>query len=257
MFEKSVADLKFLNGELTLAAEMYHEGAREGDSYAAFSYGYCLMTGQGVRQDLAEAKSFFGFSKESDEGESYYNIAMIYLEGGAGVPKDYLKARLNLEASAARGCLEAKLYLGMAYTSGCMFTPEVVRITMIPTHIPEYRREMYYLEGDIEDFERDEDERYKAIRQDASLAFSYFQDASRHKYSPFLSDLIAKGKFLYARCFVDGLGTDFDRDKSVRLMFLAERAGSEEAKIYIAENGLTKDMLKSAPRGALKGRRNS
>ena len=255
MFEKSVADLKFLNGNLTEAAEMYHEGARDGDVYAAFSYGYCLMTGQGVKQDLSEAKSFFGFSKESDAGESYYNIAMIYLDGGDGVPKDYLKARYALEASAARGCLEAKLYLGMAYTSGCMFFPDVVRITMIPAHIPEYRREMYYLEGDIEDFERDEDERYKAIKQDAGIAFSYFQDASRHKYNPFLSDLIAKGKFLYARCFVDGLGTDFDRDKSVRLMVLAERAGSEEAKLYIAENGLTKDMLKNASKGALKSGR--
>jgi hypothetical protein len=135
-----------------------------------------------------------------------------------------------------------------------MFTPEIVRITMIPTHIPEYRREMYYLEGDVEDFERDEDERYRAIRQDASLAFSYFQDASRHKYSPFLSELIAKGKFLYARCFVDGLGTDFDRDKSVRLMFLAGRAGSEEAKTYIAENGLTPSMLKSTAKKTLKGK---
>ena len=254
MFEKSVADLKFLNGETALAAEMYHEGAREGDAYAAFSYGYCLMTGQGVLQDLGEAKSFFSFAKESDEGEAYYNIAMLYLEGGVGFSKDYVKARRCLEASAEMGCLEAKLYLGMAHTSGCMFMPEIVRITMIPTHIPEYRREMLYLEGDVEDFERDEDERYKAINQDAQRAFAYFQDAARHKYNPFLSELIAKGKFLYARCFVDGLGTDFDREKSVRLMFLAERAGSKEAEAYIAENGLVPSMLKNTTGRYLKGK---
>lgn len=255
MFEKSKVDLLFMNGEHSAAAEAYYEGAREGDAQAAFSYGYCLMTGKGVKKDYAEAKSFFSFAREADCGEAHYNIAMLYFEGGFGLPRDYLKARENLEASASKGCLEAQLYLGMAYTSGCMFSPDIVRITMIPTHIPEYRQEAFYLEGDIEDFERDEDERYKAISQDANMAFSYFQDASRHTDTPFLNDLIAKGKFLYARCFVDGLGTDFDRDKSVRLMFLAERAGSEDAKIYIAENGLTRDMLGRTGAKRLKGGR--
>jgi hypothetical protein len=38
-------------------------------------------------------------------------------------------------------------------------------------------------------------------------------------------------------------------------MFLAERAGSEEAKIYIAENGLTRDMLGRTGAKRLKGGR--
>ena len=42
MYEKLKADVAFLDGDLALAAEMYHEGAREGDSLAAFNYGYCL-----------------------------------------------------------------------------------------------------------------------------------------------------------------------------------------------------------------------
>ena len=70
---------------------------------------------------------------------------------------------------------------------------------------------------------------------------------------PDMEDLVAKGKYLYARCYVDGLGTDFDRDKSVRLMLLAQKSGSPEATAYIIENGITPEMLK--PTGQKKLRR--
>ena len=62
---------------------------------------------------------------------------------------------------------------------------------------------------------------------------------------------MAKGKYLYARCYVDGLGTDFDRDKSVRLMFAAEKSGSKEATAYILENGLTRDIIENKSHKAL------
>ena len=113
---------------------------------------------------------------------------------------------------------------------------------MIPCHTPEYRCDDFLLEGDIEDFERDEDLRYSAIKQDARSAFEWFQTAARHSPA-YVEDLVAKGKYLYARCYVDGLGTDFDRDKSVRLMLAAQKSGSSKATAYILENGITEDML--------------
>ena len=71
-----------------------------------------------------------------------------------------------------------------------------------------------------------------------------------------MEELVAKGKFLYAMCYVDGLGTDFDRDKSVRLMLLAGKSGSPEALTYIAEHGLVTELLaKKAERDALGGGR--
>ena len=60
----------------------------------------------------------------------------------------------------------------------------------------------------------------KTIKQDARRAFEWFQTAARHSTS-YVEDLVAKGKYLYARCYVDGLGTDFDREKSIRLMLAA------------------------------------
>ncbi len=249
MYEKHVADVKFLEGFYFDAASMYLEGAREGDVYAAFNYGYCLWRGLGVKYDPTEAKSFFAFARDMKGGEACYNIAMLYLHG-EGVPKNYPKALEYMIASAELGSVEAQLYLGMAYTSGCMFEPDVVGISMIPCHTPIYRQDELLLEGDVEDFELDEELRYSAVRQNATLAFEWFKTAARHD-PLYVEELVAKGKYLYARCYVDGLGVDFDRDKSVRLMLAAERSGSREAAVYIAENGITPDMLVDKRRGRL------
>ena len=40
--EKLKADAEFLAGNYETAADMYLEGARDGDALSAFNYGYCL-----------------------------------------------------------------------------------------------------------------------------------------------------------------------------------------------------------------------
>lgn len=252
MYEKSVADVKFINGEYAAAAEMYLEGAREGDAVASFNYGYCLWQGLGTPRDSTEAKSFFAYARDLEGGEAAYNLAMLYLHGD-GVTRDYKKALEYMKLSAEEGSVEAQLYLGMAYTSGCMFEPDVIGISLIPYHTPIYRDRYMLLEGECEFSEEDEALRYAAIKQDARLAFEWFRAASRHD-STYVEELVAKGKYLYARCYVDGLGTDFDRDKSVRLMLAAGRFGSPEALAYIAENGITENMLEGRQERTLKGR---
>jgi TPR repeat protein len=252
VYEKSVADVKFINGEYAAAAEMYLEGAREGDAVASFNYGFCLWQGLGAPRDATEAKSFFAYARDLEGGEAAYNLAMLYLHGD-GVARDYKKALEYMKLSAEEGAVEAQLYLGMAYTSGCMFEPDVIGISLIPYHTPLYRDRYMMLEGECDFSEEDEALRYDAIRQDARLAFEWFQTASRHD-STYVEELVAKGKYLYARCYVDGLGTDFDRDKSVRLMLAAGRFGSPEALAYIAENGITENMLEKKPERTLKGR---
>ena len=250
VYEKSIADVAFMEGDFEAAAGMYLEAARDGDALASFNYGYCLWRGKGVGYDPKEAKSFFAFARDLEGGEACYNIAMLYLHG-EGVAKDYKKSYEYMKVSAEQGCIEAQLYLGMAYTSGCMFEPEIVGISMIPCHTPEYMDSIPLLDGDIPDFELDEELRYSAIKQDARQAFEWFQAAARHSTS-YVEDLVAKGKYLYARCYVDGLGTDFDRDKSVRLMLAAQRSGSPEATAYIIENGITPEMLTGSSKKKLR-----
>ncbi len=250
MYDKSVADVAFLRGEYTTAAKMYLDGARSGDAQASFNYGYCLWRGIGVDYNPKEAKSFFAYAAEMPGGEPCYNIAMLYMHG-EGVVRDYTKAYEYMLRSASLGCIEAQLYLGMAYTSGCIFEPDVIGISMIPAHTPEYLSDVPMIEGEIPDFELDEHLRYSAIKQNATAAFEWFRTAARHDPT-YVEELSAKGKYLYARCFVDGLGTDFDREKSVRLMLAAERAGSPEAAVYVLENGITPDMLTPQPRKLIK-----
>ena len=146
--------------------------------------------------------------------------------------------------SAEQGAIEAQLYLGMAYTLGCMFEPDIVGISLIPFHKPEYRCEDSFLLAGNNYDEREEDERFSVISADAREAFLWFQTAARHDPT-YVSELVAKGKYLYAKCYIDGLGTDFDRMRGARIMLLAGKEGSSEAIAFLKENGIDPNQLLS------------
>lgn len=238
----ATANRHFLKGEYTAAAEMYKEAACSGNVSAAFNYAYCLWRGIGVDYDPKEAKSFFSFARDMEGGESCYNLAMLYMHG-EGVVRDYKQAFRYMKISASAGCTEAKLYLGMAYTMGYMLEPDVQGICMIPFHKPEYRLpDTYLLMGDVEGAEADEEARFSVVSADGRAAFEYFRSAA-HSDPTYVSDLVAKGQYLYAKCYIDGLGTDFDRQKGARLMLAAGKSGSSEAVAFLAENGITPELL--------------
>ncbi len=241
MFEKLKADVEFLNGNYESAADMYYEGAREGDSFAAFDYAYCLLKGLGRDYDPKGAKTYFSFARELEGGAAYYNLAMLYLHG-EGVKQNFELALSNMRISAEKGCIEAQLYMGMAATLGCMFEPDVISISMIPTHKAEYR-DMYnnLLTGYVPDYD-EEDKRFAVIKADAKEAFEWFKLAARHDPT-YVEELSAKGKYLYAKCFTDGLGTEPNFTKGTRLMLVAGKSGSMEAVSFLAENGITPQMI--------------
>lgn len=247
MYEKLKADVEFLNGNYETAADMYLEGAREGDSLASFNYGYCLLHGLGREYNPKEAKSYFSFARNMEGGEAYYNLAMLYLHG-EGVKQDFNLAHRYMRMSAEDGCIEAQLYMGMASTLGCMFEPDVIGICMIPYHKPEYRDiSTPLLTGYVPDFD-EEDERFAVIKADARSAFEWFRTAARHDPT-YVEELSAKGKYLYAKCFIDGLGTEFDREKGTRLMLVAGKGGSSEAVAFLQENGVTPEMIYALSKG--------
>lgn len=236
------ADVKFIRGQTEEAAREYLEAAREGDVRASFNYGYCLWRGIGVPYDPAEAKSFFAYARDMEGGEACYNLAMLYMHG-EGVKRDYAATVKYMKIAAARGCIEAQLYLGMAYTTGYLLEPDIIGICMIPYHKPIYR-DIYapLLTGEVLDAELDEELRFSAISADARAAFEWFRRAAHHDPT-YVSSLVAKGQFLYAKCYVDGMGTEFDRTKGYKLMLAAGKSGSAEAVNFLAENGITPAML--------------
>ena len=236
MFDFLGAKVVFMNGDTERAAKLFLEGARDGDAMASFCYGYCLLYGLGVPVNYAEAKSFFSFARDVGEGEAMYNLAVMYMHG-KGVARNYKKSFEYMQGAAAKGCVEAQLYLGMAYTTGSWLEPDIVSISLIPFHKPDYRIDSaFMLEGDVPDAELDEEARFSVLSADANSAFEYFKTAARHDVT-YVSELVAKGQFLYAKCYLDGLGTDFDGTKGSRLMLLAGKNGSADAIEYLTENG--------------------
>lgn len=244
MYGNKEAKVAFMQGEYARAAEMFHECARDGDAEAAFNYGYCLLRGIGTECNPAEAKSYFVFAAELDGGEAAYNLAVMYISG-IGVKRDFRRAIEYMKSSAELGCVEAQLYLGMAYTLGAVLDPDITSVSLIPFHTPEYRSDTPLLDGySSRDIADEEDERLSTVRQDPRAAFTYFRAASRHDPT-YVGELVAKGKYMYAKCYADGFGVGFDREKTVRLMLAAGKSGSEEAIRFLAEYGVSPAMLSS------------
>ena len=244
MFNKLSADVVFLNGEYEKALSMFLEGAEEGNSLAAYNAAYCYLNGIGAECNAALAKSYFSFARDLEGGESCYMLAMLYMHG-VGVKKDISRAIRYMKDSAEMGCVEALLYMGMAYTTGCAFEPDIIGISMIPYHKPEYRNsDIRLLEGEIlEDAE--DDKRYSVVPPSARAAFECFYVAARHDPT-YVSDLVARGKYLYAKCYIDGLGTEHDFERGARLMLLAGKSGSQEAINFLQTSGVTPQMLEAA-----------
>ena len=232
MIDVKTANVLFIEGKYAEAAEMYSLGASEGDAECAFNYGYCLYRGIGVEKNRELAKSYFVFSSEVIP-EASYNLAVMYLYG-EGVTRDFIKSARFMRDAAAKGVIEAQLYMGVAHTLGDLFEPDIAFLSRIPYHKPEYRTEETMLLGEItpEEFEKEEQKRMRAVRFDPQAAFFWFKRAADH--SPdYVEELSHKSKYLYARCFLDGLGTDFDRDRANSLMLAAAADGSPEALYYL------------------------
>lgn len=248
MFNLIQANALYVEGRYEEATNAYLEGARDGDADAAFNYAYCLRYGIGVPQDLSRAKSFFSFAREGDDGEAFYNLAVMYIHG-EGVKKNYKRAFEYMRTSAEKNCIEAQLYLGMLYTTGAMFDPDIVGITKIPTRTPEYRTpDDMLLMGEIPDLEADEESRFSVVHADMREAFLWFRAAAYQKEGRGSDDLIAKAQYLYAKCFLDGMGTDPSIEKAHRIMLLAGKNGSEDALHYLLENGVTPQNLIGTPK---------
>ncbi len=251
MFNVLPGKVLYLDGKYCEAAEFFLEGAREGDAESAFHYGYMLMNGIGVEEDCSRAASFFSFARLTI-GEANYNLAIMYLHG-VGVERDYNRCYSYMRDAAELGIIEAQLYLGAAHSMGTLYEPDIISISMIPYHTAIYRDPYMLLGGDVPDLEADEEKRIAAVRLDMNAAFHYFRAAAYNK-GDYAEELAAKSKFLYARCFLDGLGVDANRAKGDRIMLIAAASGSEEAMHYITTeapylltDAKNKDILKYLP----------
>ena len=242
MYEHSKIDVLFMNGEYESAAKMYLEAAKNGSTRSAFNYAFCLLNGYGTQYDPEGAFEFFSYAVNMKGGEAAYNLAVMTMRG-VGCKKNYKRAISYMRDAAELGCVEAQLYLGMAYTLGAVIEPDIVAISLIPFHQAIYRTpDDMLLAGEVGDFEADEELRMTTIIADAREAFEYFRLAA-HNDPTYTAELVAKGQFMYAKCYIDGFGTQHDKNKGNRLMLVAGKSGSMEAIEYLETNGIRPEML--------------
>ncbi len=80
--------------------------AERGDTDAQYKLGVCYSTGEGVKQDYAEAVKWFRKAAEQGHAEAQFKLGLAY-EDGNGVAKDYTEAVKWFRKAAEQGHAEA------------------------------------------------------------------------------------------------------------------------------------------------------
>lgn len=105
------------------AYELFQKGADNNETKAYFYLGVMNELGEGVPQNMPKAVEWFNKAINAGDLRSISRLGDIYLNGGAGVSKDYEKAReLFLQADES-GSSNATLKLGMMSAEG-LGTPQ-------------------------------------------------------------------------------------------------------------------------------------
>jgi len=250
-FELFHANALFLKGYHREAFEEYFMGAvDERQPIAAFNLAFMYHQGFGVPRNYMMAHKYYAAASWLDGGEAQFNLALMYLRG-QGVAADAARAAEYMKTSAARGCINAQLYLGAAYTMGYMFDPvDIECISLIPFYrVIERRQTSLYLTGAGND-PHIEDQRYEVLEADEQFAVEMLEAASRHKDTTYIDKQVGLAKQALGQAYIEGFGKDYDPQRGYGL--LAEAAtehGSAEAAAYLLQN---KDTAKVSGNTAAK-----
>jgi TPR repeat protein len=235
IFDNITADALFLQGKHAEAFERYFHGATVlHDSRAAFDAAYMYHRGFHVPRNYPMARKFYRAASAMEGGAALFNLALMEIRGLGEVP-DLKAAHRHMEEAAALDCVDAQLWLGTAYTLGCVFDPiNIECLSMIPFYRVIPREERALLWGAQEDPNL-ENERFSVIEADETEAVRMFELAARQKDDTYISPQIGAGKLALGQALIEGFGMDYDPRRGYRLL---ERAalenGSREALAYLA-----------------------
>lgn len=230
------ANADFLDGRYAEAAEAYREGTRREDPYAAVNLAYMYRAGLGMPRDNETAVALYKSAYYLDGGVAAFNLALHYMRG-LGVPVDLKQALAFMERSAAQGCIDAELYLGLAYLLGCVYDPVHIEcIHYIPTYHVVYRDATAALEGATADAAL-EDARYEVMAPDAARsAEMYANGVKNHDVDEFPQQM-GDARFMLGQALIEGaVGTPNARAGFRHLARAALQNGHREAAEYLAGN---------------------
>ena len=102
---------------LTEAAHLFEDKAREGDADAEFNLALCHMHGWGVPKDEAQAARLFINAAQQNHGLSMFYTGYCYLHG-LGVPQSDTLAHEWITRAAENEVMQAFFYLALIYFCG-------------------------------------------------------------------------------------------------------------------------------------------
>lgn len=236
-FDQSRADARFLKGEYREAFEMYFEGAtRHRDPRAAFDVAYMYHRGFYVPRNYKLAHEFYGAAALLEGGAAEYNRALLYIRG-QGTAADFQMAARHMKRAAALGCADARLYLGVAYTTGCMFDPlDIECLSMIPFYRVIRRDPNQLLLNGLGADPDVEARRFEAIEADEVAAVEMFEAAASVEDDTYMDKQIGTAKMMMGQALVEGVGKEYDPQRGYELLVSAAvDHGSREAAALLVE----------------------
>ena len=231
-----LANASFLKGEYAEAVRFYEAALRGGDAYAADNLAYMYLTGLHVAQDHEKARTLYAAASYLDGGVGYFNLALMELRG-LGTPADFVRAREHMERAAEQGCIDAMLYLGLAYLRGCMYDP--VHIECIH-YIPFYRvvrrnLDVLLLDGEGGD-DALEDARWDAIEQSMERSVDMYRKIQDLPESDEYAEQRSAGTFMLGVSLVEG-AHHYDPQRGYKLLNAAATVGgSYDSALYLLQN---------------------
>lgn len=234
-FDFSRANACFLRGDYKTAFSMYLNAAVQAhDAEAAFNVAYMYYHGLFVPQSYSLARRYYMAAQMLDGGAAQFNLALMYLRGQGGAA-DYHEAARYMKISAASGCVNAQLYLGVAYTIGCMFDPQEIEcLSLIPYYRVVERDAQLLLAGDVMQLD---DARFEVLEPDEQYATEMFAAAAAHKDTTYISEQVGAGQELLGHALIEGLGTTYDLEAGYKMMERAvEENGSVGAAMFLRQN---------------------
>ncbi len=237
-FDNIKADTLFLKGNYREAYEHYFRGAVElHDSRAAFDLAYMYHQGIYVPRNYRFARDFYFAASNMENGAPLFNLALMNIRG-LGMKPDLRIAFTQMKQAAEMGCVDAQMYLGTAYTLGCVFDPlNIECISMIPFYRVIHRKENLMLRGVGDDPEL-ENERYSIIDPDEYEATQMFAKAAAQEDDTYISPQIGHARVLLGQALIEGFGSEYDPREGYRLISQAAfENDSKEASAFLVAHG--------------------
>ena len=107
----------YRNGQYEQAFPMCSKAAEQGNADAQYILGVMYDSGEGVRQDYAEALKWYRKAAEQGLVEAQFYLGLMYYSG-QGVQQDYAEALKWYRKAIERGNASAQFFLGLMYYSG-------------------------------------------------------------------------------------------------------------------------------------------